>query len=104
MFFWLNLILLTLVHASLICCVLLLVISTILLVLFAALSLALSSMIIFDLHEFSSSIMLEHLKMAKDDIELGVVLIVVYLIQQGVGFVLSSKHNRQHNKHKYKTY
>ena len=96
----LDLILLTILHASFICCVLLVVIFIILLALLVALSLAISSIILLDLHDFSS-ILSELFKMVMDDLELGMALILVSLIDQAVGFVLGSKHRHKHKNDEF---
>ncbi|KAK7320788.1 hypothetical protein VNO77_30591 [Canavalia gladiata] len=86
----LDLILLTLLHGSFVFFVLLLVIFIILSVLLIAFSLGLLSIFLFDLHQFSS-VLSEYFKMAKDDLRLGIVLIILSLTHQAVDFVLVSQ-------------
>lgn len=86
----LDLIILAILHASLISFVLLSVIFIILLALLVAFFLALLLLSLFDMHH-CSLILYEYLKMVKDDLQLGMVLILVSLINQAVDFVLVSK-------------
>ncbi|KAF7830123.1 putative beta-1,4-xylosyltransferase IRX9H [Senna tora] len=86
----LDLILLALLHASLIACVLLMVIFIILLGLLVAFSFGLLLVFVFEVQGFSLALS-EYLEMAKDDLKLGMVLVFVFLLHQAVSFVLDSK-------------
>lgn len=86
----LDLILLTLLHGSFVIFVLFVVILIMLLALLIAFSLGLFSLVLFDLHQFSS-ILAEYFKMVKGDLELGIVLVIISLTNQAVDFVTVSK-------------
>ncbi|ESW33484.1 hypothetical protein PHAVU_001G073400 [Phaseolus vulgaris] len=93
----LDLILLTLLHASFVIFVLLLVIFIILLLFSVAFFLGLSSVFLFDLHHFSS-LLSQYFNMVKDDLELGGVLVLLSLTHQAVDFVTVSKPWQKRNK------
>ncbi|KAK7384986.1 hypothetical protein VNO78_30691 [Psophocarpus tetragonolobus] len=86
----LDLILLTLLHGSFVIFVLFLIILITLLVLLFAFSLALFSVFLFDLHHFST-LLSQYFKMAKDDLHLGSVLILISLTHQALEFVTVPK-------------
>ena len=93
----LDLILLTLLHASFVMFVLLLVIFIILLLFSILFFLGLSSLFLFDLHHFSSPLS-QYFKMVKDDLQLGGVLLLISLTHQAVDFVTVSKPWQKRNR------
>ncbi|KAI4337488.1 hypothetical protein L6164_015898 [Bauhinia variegata] len=85
----LDLILIALLHASFIACALLMVILIILFGLLLAFSLAVLSVSLFDLLHFFP-VFSVYFSMVKDDIEFGLILIFLRLLQQAVAFASGS--------------
>ncbi|KAJ6354525.1 hypothetical protein OIU77_005187 [Salix suchowensis] len=86
----LDLIILTFLHGCFIACVLLVVISAILFALVLAFSLALFSISIIDLHGVFSSVSRLILPL-KENLKLGLALLVVTIMNYAIGVVLASK-------------
>ncbi|WVY89244.1 hypothetical protein V8G54_034758 [Vigna mungo] len=86
----LDLILLTLLHASFVIFLLLLLIFIIFFLLSLAFFLALSSLFLFDFHHFSS-LLSQYFKMLKDDLQLALLLLLLFLTHQALDFLTVSK-------------
>uniref|UniRef100_A0A6N2NHX1 Uncharacterized protein n=1 Tax=Salix viminalis TaxID=40686 RepID=A0A6N2NHX1_SALVM len=87
----LDLIILTFLHGCFIACVLLVVISAISLALVLALSLALFSISIIDLHGVVFSSVSRLILPLKENLKLGLALLVVTIMYYAIGVVLASK-------------
>ncbi|KAJ7958571.1 Protein Tat like [Quillaja saponaria] len=86
----LDLVILALLHASFIAFTLHIIIFIILIALLFAFFIALLSVFIFDLNQFSSLVS-PYFEILKDDLQLGMVLILLQLINQAVRIGLTSK-------------
>ncbi|KAL4603407.1 hypothetical protein ACB092_10G122200 [Castanea dentata] len=86
----LDLILVAFLHGSFIACVLLVVISVILIGLLFSFSLTLFSIVIIDLYDVFSMCSMHYVTL-KDNLELGLVLILYMVMQHAVSLVLASK-------------
>jgi len=93
----LDLILLTLLHASFVIFVLLLLIFIIFFLLSLAFFLALSSLFLFDFHH-CSSLLSQYFNMVKDDLQLALVLLIVFFTHQALDFVTVSKPWHKRNR------
>ncbi|KAJ6295568.1 hypothetical protein OIU78_023568 [Salix suchowensis] len=87
----LDLIILTFLHGCFIASVLLVVISAILIALVLAFSLALFSISIIDLHGVFSSVSRLMILPLKENLKLGLALLVVTIMYYAIGVVLASK-------------
>ena len=96
-----ELVLLALIHGSLIACVLLIAIFIILVGLVLAFSFGLLVVLALDLRDFSS-VVYEYSEMVKDDVKLSIVLVLAYVMNQVVGFVLDSKLRLKSKTKEYK--
>ncbi|KAM4074549.1 hypothetical protein ACJW30_10G101900 [Castanea mollissima] len=86
----LDLILVAFLHGSFIACALLVVISVILIGLLFSFSLTLFSIVIIDLYDVFSMCSMHYVTL-KDNLELGLVLILYMVMQHAVSLVLASK-------------